>query len=85
MSPWCPPKYPCDPFYRRMHSKLRAYYYPKPTAESVCGHLIEHSLSLLWGSVLTLWIALRHGFLRLSRLQSHGHSLADRTAIQDAG
>ncbi len=56
------PKYRCDPFYRRLGSRLRAYYYPKPTAESVPGHLVEHSISLLCGTVLTLWVSLRHGF-----------------------
>jgi len=56
------PKYPCDPFYRRVSSKLRAYYYPKPTAESVLGHVVEHSISLVCGTVLTLWVSLRHGF-----------------------
>ncbi len=56
------PKYPCDPLYRKLGSRLRAYHYPKPTAESVLGHLIEHSLSLLWGTALTLWVSLRHGF-----------------------
>lgn len=56
------PKYRCDPFYRRISDKLRAYYYPKPTAESVLGHLIEHGISLLFGAVLTLWVSIRHGF-----------------------
>lgn len=56
------PKYPQDPFYRRISDRLRAYYYLKPTAKSVPGHVIEHSISLCWGSVLTLWVWVRHGF-----------------------
>lgn len=56
------PKYSCDPYYRRMSSRLRAYYYPKPTAESVLGHIVEHSISLLCGTVLTFWVFVRHGF-----------------------
>ena len=55
-------KYRCDPFYREMSSQLRAYYYPKPTAESIFGHLVEHGISLFCGTVLTLWVAIRHGF-----------------------
>lgn len=56
------PKYPNDPFVKRYGPSLRGYFYPKPTAESALGHIFEHSLSLLFGSVLTLWVAIRHGF-----------------------
>lgn len=56
------PKYPDDPFYKLLHEKLRAYYYPKPTAKGAIGHIVEHSISLLLGSILTLWVAVRHGF-----------------------
>ncbi len=55
-------KYRCDPFYRKMSSRLRAYYYPKPTAESVPGHCLEHGISLFCGTILTLWVSIRHGF-----------------------
>ena len=51
-----------DPFYKKINAKLRAYYYPKPTAEGVFGHIIEHSISLVFGSLLTLWVFIRHGF-----------------------
>lgn len=56
------PKYPQDPLYRKVNDKLRAYFYPKPNAQSVLGHLVEHGISLLFGSMLTLWVWLRHGF-----------------------
>lgn len=56
------PKYPDDPLYRELGPNLRAYYYPKPTAESAAGHIVEHAISLVCGSALTLWAALRHGF-----------------------
>jgi len=55
-------KYRGDPFYKEINASLRAYYYPKPTAESALGHIIEHSISLLWGTFLTFWIFVRHGF-----------------------
>ncbi len=56
------PKYPEDPFYKKINENLRAYYYPKPNAVSAFGHLFEHSISLLLGSVLTCWVKFRHGF-----------------------
>jgi len=56
------PKYPEDPFYKTMHGHLRAYFYPKPNAEGTIGHIIEHSISLLFGSLLTSWVFFRHNF-----------------------
>ena len=56
------PKYPDDPLYKKLGPRLHAYYYPKPTAESAFGHVLEHSLSLLFGTILTFWVAIRHGF-----------------------
>jgi glycosyltransferase involved in cell wall biosynthesis len=56
------PKYADDPFYKKASDNLHLYYYPKPNAESTVGHLVEHSISLLFGSILTGWAHLRHGF-----------------------
>ena len=56
------PNFPGDPFYRRVSDQLRSYHYPKPQAESAIGHIVEHSVSLLMGNLLTAWVALRHGF-----------------------
>lgn len=56
------PKYSADPFYRRISDRLRAYYYPKPTTESLVGQAIEHSISLVLGTLLTFWVFCRHGF-----------------------
>lgn len=56
------PKYRGDPFHKTISGSLRAYYYPKPTAASALGHVVEHSVSLILGSVLTFWAFLRHGF-----------------------
>jgi glycosyltransferase involved in cell wall biosynthesis len=55
-------KGPSDPFYRRINEKLWAYFFPKPTAEGVLGHVFEHSISLVVGSLLTLCVYLRHRF-----------------------
>lgn len=55
-------KYLHDPFYKKVNEKLRAYYYPKPAVESAIGHIIEHSISLFWGTLLTFWVFVRHGF-----------------------
>jgi glycosyltransferase involved in cell wall biosynthesis len=56
------PKYSADPFYQRISDSLRAYYYPKPTTESLIGHMIEHGISLILGAFLTFWVFCRHGF-----------------------
>ena len=56
------PKYPADPFYRRISDSLRVYYYPKPTAKYAIGHIFEHGISLILGSILTFWVFCRHGF-----------------------
>jgi glycosyltransferase involved in cell wall biosynthesis len=55
-------KYRLDPFYKEINASLRAYYYPKPTAESAIGHIVEHSISLFWGTLLTFWVFVYHGF-----------------------
>jgi glycosyltransferase involved in cell wall biosynthesis len=51
-----------DPYYRKFNKKLHTYFFPKPTAKGILGHIIEHSISLMLGSLLTFWIYLRHGF-----------------------
>jgi len=56
------PKYPDDPFYKKICDNLRVYFYPKPHAETVLGHLYEHTFSLFLGSILTFWTCIRHGF-----------------------
>jgi glycosyltransferase involved in cell wall biosynthesis len=56
------PKYRKDPFYKYINEHLRAYYYPKPNAESTIGHILEHTISLLFGTLLTFWVFIRHNF-----------------------
>ena len=56
------PKYPDDPFRKIISRRLRVYYYPKPNAETLPGHLFEHLVSLVFGSALTFVVAMRHGF-----------------------
>ncbi len=56
------PKSPKDPFYQRINEKLRVYFFPKPTAQGVLGHILEHSISLVVGSLLTLWVYVHHRF-----------------------
>jgi glycosyltransferase involved in cell wall biosynthesis len=56
------PKYPGDPFYKRISDPLRVYFYPKPNAVSAAGHLFEHAVTLLFGALLVFWVQLRHGF-----------------------
>lgn len=56
------PKGPTDPFYRLINKHLRAYFFPKPTAQRAWEHILEHSISLVLGSLLTLWVYLRHRF-----------------------
>jgi len=56
------PKYPKDHFYKKYNDKLRAYYYPKPNAKGNLWHGVEHSVSLLFGSLLTFWVFIRNGF-----------------------
>jgi len=56
------PKYPDDPFYKKVNNNLRAYYYPKPNVKSYLAHFVEHGISLFFGSLLTIWVAIAHGF-----------------------
>lgn len=56
------PKGPKDPFYRSEGEHLRVYFYPKPEAISVQGHIFEHGVSILAMSFLAWFIFLRHGF-----------------------
>lgn len=56
------PRYKGDPWHKEVAPKLHAYYYPKPNAQGVLGHMLEHSVSLLLGSAGTAYIAARHGF-----------------------
>ena len=54
------PKYSDDPFFKKLNERVRAYYSPKPTTKSPLGHIFEHVISLLLGSVLTLWVNIRY-------------------------
>jgi glycosyltransferase involved in cell wall biosynthesis len=56
------PRFRGDPFYQRISSRLRVYFYPKPEANSVLGHVFEHTLTFLLGGLLSGWVFLRHGF-----------------------
>lgn len=56
------PKYADDLFHKKINDDLRVYYYPKPYFESVISHIIEDSVTLFLGSLLTLWAYIRHGF-----------------------
>ena len=56
------PRYKKDPLYKKVNDNLRAYYYPKPDTESLPGHVIELIFSVFFGSVLTFWVFIRHGF-----------------------
>lgn len=56
------PRYPGDPFYKRISDQLRVYFYPKPNAVSAAGHLFEHAVTLLFGTLLVFWVQIRHGF-----------------------
>lgn len=51
-----------DPFYRREDEHLRIYFYPKPEAVSLLGHLFEHTISILAVTFLSWLVFLRHGF-----------------------
>jgi glycosyltransferase involved in cell wall biosynthesis len=56
------PRFKGDPFYRKISRTLRVYFYPKPEANSVIGHLFEHALTLLLVGLLSGWVFVRHGF-----------------------
>ncbi len=56
------PRYPEDPFFRKVSENLRCYHYRKPNAVGLLGHGIEHTVSLVLGSAFTAWVAVRHGF-----------------------
>lgn len=56
------PRYPGDPFRRIIHPRLRIYFYPKNIAVTLPGRLAEHSSTLFFGSLLTGFVFLRHGF-----------------------
>jgi len=56
------PKYASDPYFQELGPRLRAYFYPKPNAQSAAGHLVEHSVSLAAGALLSGWIRVKHGF-----------------------
>jgi glycosyltransferase involved in cell wall biosynthesis len=51
-----------DPYYRKVNENLHTYFFPKPTARGTLGHILEHSISIVLGSLLSFWIYLRHGF-----------------------
>lgn len=56
------PKYADDPFHKKINGNLRVYYYPKPHFKSIISHITEGSVTLFLGSLLTLWVYVRHGF-----------------------
>jgi glycosyltransferase involved in cell wall biosynthesis len=56
------PRYPEDPFYKRVSDNLRVYFYPKPNAVSAAGHLVEHAITLFFGTLFVFWVQVRHGF-----------------------
>jgi len=56
------PKYSGDKLYKKYSNNLRSYHYPKPNALSVYGHLVEHFITLVFGSIFTFWVFIRHGF-----------------------
>lgn len=51
-----------DPRYVKISDKLRIYYFPKREGKSVFGHLIEHTQTLLFTFLLTLYVFVKHGF-----------------------
>lgn len=55
-------KFPSDPLYEKVNERLRLYFYPKPNGVSSIGHIVEHTVSLFFGSLVTLWVFFRHGF-----------------------
>ena len=56
------PRFRGDPFYKRISRALRVYFYPKPEANSVVGHVFEHAITLLLGGLLSGWVFVRYGF-----------------------
>lgn len=56
------PKYRDDPFVRDVGSRIRVYYYPKPSRDSLAGHALEAAVTLVLGSAWTFWAFFRRGF-----------------------
>ena len=56
------PKYKEDLLAYKSSNGIYCYHYPKITAESFWGHVIEHTISLILGTMLTCWVAIRRGF-----------------------
>ncbi len=56
------PKYRDDKFRQIINERGRAYFYRKPVANSAIGQSMETLISLFFGSLLTLWVVIRHGF-----------------------
>jgi len=56
------PKYHGDPFYKKINKNLLAYHYRKPSFKSIWSHAMEGLFTLFLGSLLTLYVYLRHGF-----------------------
>jgi glycosyltransferase involved in cell wall biosynthesis len=45
------------------HDGIRVYHYPKPSfGGGFVAHLVEYAASLCWHTLLTAWVAIRHGF-----------------------
>jgi glycosyltransferase involved in cell wall biosynthesis len=56
------PRFKGDPWYRKASEYLRVYFYPKPEANSLPGHILEHLASLVLVGMISFWVFLRHGF-----------------------
>jgi len=56
------PKYPDDPLFREVGNRIRVYYYPKPSYDSMAGHVVEAAFTLVFGSLWTFWVYVRRGF-----------------------
>jgi len=56
------PRYPGEKYFERI-AQTHVYRYRKfSLGGPIAGHMLEYACSLLFGGVLSLWIAIRHGF-----------------------
>ncbi len=56
------PRSDVDPWVRKINKRLYLYFYPKPTFKSLYGHILETLFSLFLGTLLSIWVLIRHGF-----------------------
>ena len=56
------PGAPGDPLCKRFSPRLRVYFYPKISAMSLPGRLVEHFSTLFFGTILTAMVYIKHGF-----------------------